>query len=89
MTIDINLIHFFAFIALMICCIREIKDDAKNITGYLFLKGHTFTEYALKIKIKIVLYFAFIICYSVILYQSSFYVFWYIELFFKNITCNI
>ena len=89
MTIDINLIHFFAFITLILFCVRAIKDNAKEITGYLFLKGHNFAEYSLKIKVKIVLYFAFIICYSVILYQSSFYVFWYIELFLKNLTCNI
>lgn len=89
MTLDINFIHLMAFIALIFCCIREIKNDAKIITGYLFLKGHNFAEYSLKIKVKIVLYFAFIICYSVILYQSSFYVFWYIELFLKNLTCNI
>lgn len=89
MTLDINIIHFFAFIALILFCSRAIKDSAKIITGYLFLKGHTFAEYALKIKVKIVLYFVFIICDSVILYQSLFYVFWYIEQIFKNITCNI
>ena len=89
MAIDINMIHFFAFIALILYCVTAIKDNAKIITGYLYLKGHNFREYAFKIKCKIILRFAFIICFGVILYQSLFYVFWYIELFFKNITCNI
>ena len=86
MTIDINMIHFFAFIALIIYCVTAIKDNAKEITGY---KGHNFREYVFKIKCKIILRFAFIITFAVILYQSLFYVFWYIEQFLKNITCNI
>ena len=85
MTIDINMIHLFAFISLILFCLRAIKDNAKEISGYLFLKGHNFSEYVFKIKAKIVLYFAFIICDSVILYQSLFYVFWYMEQFLKNI----
>lgn len=89
MTIDINMIHLFAFISLILFCLRAIKDNAKEISGYLFLKGHNFSEYVFKIKAKIVLYFAFIICDSVILYQSLFYVFWYMEQFLKNLTCNI
>lgn len=89
MTIDINLIHFFAFMTLILFCVRVIKDNAKEITGYLYLKGHNFREYAFKIKCKIILHFAFIIADGVILYQSLFYVFWYMEQFLKNITCNI
>ena len=89
MTIDINLIHFFAFITLIFFCVTAIKDNAKEITGYLYLKGHNFREYVFKIKCKIILSFAFIITFGVILYQSLFYVFWYMEQFLKNITCNI
>ena len=89
MTLDINMIHFFAFIALILFCLRAIKENAKEISGYLFLKGHNFREYTVKIKCKIILYFAFIIADGVILYQSLFYVFWYIEQFLKNLTCNV
>lgn len=89
MTIDINLIHFFAFITLIFFCVTAIKDNSKEITGYLYLKGHNFRDYAFKIKCKIILRFAFIIANGVILYQSLFYVFWYIEQFLKNTTCNI
>ena len=89
MTIDINLMHFFAFITLILFCGTAIKDNAKIITEYLFLYNHHFHEYAFKVKCKIILRFAFIIADGVILYQSLFYVFWYMEQFFKNITCNI
>lgn len=89
MTIDINLIHFFAFITLIFFCVTAIKDNAKEITGYLYLKAHNFREYTFKVKCKIILRFSFIIADGVILYQSLFYVFWYMEQFFKNLTCNI